>query len=510
MSKKNQSGRYQKLNKIFLILTIVLVYIFPLVDALIIVFLGRIAFWHDPARDFLLALQKPTFIGPPSGIPGIFYGPYWIWAISLMQTISKDPRVITFVIFTVPYFTLFPFLLFKFKKVFGVIPLILIWTLFVFNYIFDYSTQPWNIHLTPLILLLIIYRILFSNYIENKKIKYLPILIDGFLAGILMNFNIAFGTAVIFGIVIFIFYFYFFQTKNRKLSPVIILYLLFFLGVVFSFLPFLIFEVRHNFSQIKTIISVITSPSSVVGYKGFGKQMIVEYFLGIANKPFMIPGVFANLPGLFIFGNIIYLLKKKILNDTEKKLSFLLFFISVGLLSLYLYSKNPVWNYHFIGVEIILFLLLASAVKQFKLLRFILSGYVVFVILINIVNFITFLNIAINKPYTITTLQTKVHILDLIKKDAKENYSVFVYDSAIYTYDYDYLSKWYLKKNVSKNREDTWGNISYLIIPKTSDAVRDDFINNKTPAEKYTTDKIWNIPEGTQIIKRVKIPQTAF
>ena len=510
MSKKNHQGKYNKLIKPLLIAAIILVYVFPLIDALIIIFLGRIAFWHDPARDFLLALQKPTFIGPPSGIPGIFYGPYWIWVISVTQIISKDPRVITFIIFTIPYFTIFPFLLFKFKKILGITPLILIWTLFVFNYIFDYSTQPWNIHLTPLILLLIIYRIIFSNYIENKKIKYQPVLIDGFLAGILMNFNIAFGTAVVFGIVLFISYFYLFQAKNRKLLSIVVLYLLFFSGVVLSFLPFLIFEVRHNFSQIKTIISVITSPSSVVGYKGFGKQMIIEYFLGIANKPFMLPGIFANIPGLFIFGNIIYLLKKKILNDTEKKLSVLLLFVSIGLLSLYLYSKNPVWNYHFIGLEIILFMLLAIAVKQFKLLKFVLSGYVVFVILINIVNFMTFLNIAMSKPYTITTLQTKIYILDLIKKDAKENYSVFVYDPAIYTYDYDYLSQWYLKKNISKNREDAQGNVSYLIIPKTSDAVRKDFIDNKTPAEKYTTDKTWNIPEGTQIIKRVKIPQGVF
>ncbi len=491
--------------KFLFVFGLLFIYIFPLIDALIIVFLGRIAFWHDPARDFLLALQKPTFIGPPSGISGIFYGPYWIWIISIVQIISKDPRIITFTIFTIPYFTLFPFLLFKFKKILGTVPLILIWTLFVFNYIFDYSTQPWNIHLTPIILLLIIYRIIFSNYIENKKIKYLSILIDGFLVGILINFNIAFGTGVLLGISLFILYYYLLRQKSKKILPIIYVYFIFLTGIAFSFLPFLIFEIRHNFSQTKTIISVVLSSSSAVGYRGFGKQMIVEYFLGIANKPFMVRGILGNLPGLFILGSIFYLFKKKLFNDNEKKLSTFLLFLSAGLLSLYLYSKNPVWNYHFIGVEIIILLLLGLIVKHFKILRGLLSVYVVFVILINIVSFATFLKSAINEPYIIISLQTKIHVLDLIKKDAKENYSVFVYDPAIYTYDYDYLSKWYLKKNVLKNREDASGKASYLIIPKTSNAVRQDFINNKTPPEKYITDKTWNIPEGTQIIKRVKI-----
>jgi len=55
---------------------------------------GNISFWYDPARDMLSAwdnLHKLTLIGSTSGIPGIFYGPYWIWLLSIPIFFSKDP-----------------------------------------------------------------------------------------------------------------------------------------------------------------------------------------------------------------------------------------------------------------------------------------------------------------------------------------------------------------------------------------------------------------------------------
>src|SRR3989344_5586868 len=77
---------------------------------------GSIPFWFDPARDLLMALdnlKKPTLIGPPSGIPGIFYGPYWIWMASFSLIFSKDPRFTAVLVSFLPYFTVFPYILFR-------------------------------------------------------------------------------------------------------------------------------------------------------------------------------------------------------------------------------------------------------------------------------------------------------------------------------------------------------------------------------------------------------------
>lgn len=61
-----------------LILLSIILSIIPALGVLQKVFLGDFAFWYDPARDMLSALsnlQKPTLIGPTSGIPGVFMDP---------------------------------------------------------------------------------------------------------------------------------------------------------------------------------------------------------------------------------------------------------------------------------------------------------------------------------------------------------------------------------------------------------------------------------------------------
>src|SRR3989344_163041 len=127
--------KISSLNNILLVLYLVSI-ILPFIIALHSISVGNIPFWYDPARDFLLGqdnIKKLTLIGPTSGIPGIFYGPYWIWLISLGQLVSKDPRVVVFLILAIPYMVIFPFVLFRFKKIFGISTIIILWLYFSFS-----------------------------------------------------------------------------------------------------------------------------------------------------------------------------------------------------------------------------------------------------------------------------------------------------------------------------------------------------------------------------------------
>src|SRR6187551_3411896 len=83
------------------------------------VFSASIPFWYDPARDMLMGwdnLHKFTLIGPTTGIPGLFYGPYWIWMLSLGELFSKDPRIVILIVATLPYLILFPLGLYLFVR----------------------------------------------------------------------------------------------------------------------------------------------------------------------------------------------------------------------------------------------------------------------------------------------------------------------------------------------------------------------------------------------------------
>src|SRR5258706_349978 len=88
-------------------------FLIPLILVLATLFSYNLKLWYDPARDLLSAwnnLSKPTLIGPTSGIPGIFYGPYWIWLLSFGLLFSKNPLIVTFIVATIPYCLIFPLL----------------------------------------------------------------------------------------------------------------------------------------------------------------------------------------------------------------------------------------------------------------------------------------------------------------------------------------------------------------------------------------------------------------
>ena len=119
---------------------------------------GNIPFWYDPARDLLMAwdnLKKPTLIGPTSGIPGIFYGPHWIWLLSIGVAISKDPRFVVFLILTLPHFIFLPLSIVKLQgKLIDWKTMISIWILSIFA-LGSYANQIWSPNLAPLLFFLL-------------------------------------------------------------------------------------------------------------------------------------------------------------------------------------------------------------------------------------------------------------------------------------------------------------------------------------------------------------------
>src|SRR5579862_9684999 len=91
-------GKIKKIKNKFLvtIATLILPFFFVLTNLK----LNAINLWYDPSRDLLTAwdnLTKLTLVGPVSGIPGLHYGPYWIWLLSFGLLFSKNPVIITFI-----------------------------------------------------------------------------------------------------------------------------------------------------------------------------------------------------------------------------------------------------------------------------------------------------------------------------------------------------------------------------------------------------------------------------
>ncbi len=481
--------------------------LFPGLIAIKILIDGSFPFWDDPARDFLLGWEnhsKISLIGPPSGIPGIFYGPYWIWILSLALFISRDPRIVIFLVFTIPYFVGIPFILFKLSKYFAKLSILSGWILFVFSFGIGYSTSAWNPHLAPVLLVFLLYFFINTDLRHPTRSDYVNFLILGGLLGLVLNFHISLGIGLLVGILLYavIQFIRHFQTEKSFLTYFrknVIFFICFLIGLLIVFLPFFIFELRHGFQQVQTILATLTAKGSVVSVKGLSDEAIlVEFFKRLASFLFL-PLPIVEI-GIFFS---IFLLVLKIREFTEKEKSLLLLLLSffIGVITIYLSSKNPVWDYHLRGTEII-FLFLLLLLGKFSTIRYSFFLWAIIVVVINIFGFIQSLS---QNPLLLPGFASKAKVAQLIIKDAKEkDYVIFAYNDSIYTYEYAYLFKWLANKDVPfdpgnnpKNKD-----LVYLIIPPIKDELKENFINFRTKNEIYKTTSTWRIPDGTVIIRR--------
>jgi hypothetical protein len=494
-------SRNWKIILFFIILSLV-----PAIITIGDIYNGRIAFWFDPARDFLLALQNhsnPTLIGQPSGIPGVFYGPYWIWFISFLMLIFKDPRVISFFLLTLPYFLIFPFFLYQITKKLGLVIFFSLWLLFILNFN-GYANQIWNINLFPLFILSAVYFSL-EIYIKQSFSK-LFLFTSGILTGLASSFHLSLGIPLILGIGSFHILSSIIFTKGPKTTRIkisLFSFLLFLVGLIISYTPFILFELRHSFQQISTFINTVKQSLvydlSVVGQTGLSDQQIIAHFFERLNLLLGLQSAIAPLVMLVLLGLFIASFKKKNfkLDRYEVIVLLLIFISSFWIFLIFLINNNPIWEYHFRGLEILFMLLLGVIAKNALGGRLLLAMLALISLSIGIYNLPKNLE---KNNFKVTDLATERQIVKLIVNDANPDFNYQAYSSAIHTYEYDYLFKFYNDKKLNANSANL-----YLIIPKSESSVEQDFINYKAPSDKFDQIRTWEIPDGTTVYRMRRI-----
>lgn len=477
------------------------------------VFSGGFAFWYDPARDLLLGwdnLYKLTLIGPTSGIPGVFYGPYWIWLISFAQLFSKDPRVVLFIIQTLPYLILFPFILSRFSRIFGYTTMLLLWLLFLLSS-YEYLEKVWNPYPAPLLILLTIY-LVFSKTNSFSLKNILRSCFTGFVMGLIINFHLSFGIGMLFGLVIYligemVFYLYTSKDKKNILLQKLFEIGLFFIGLLVAFLPFIAFEVRHQFLQTKTLITALLHHGAVVSLTGLSQTEILAVFWGKISFLLQVPFLPALL--LFLVGLAVYLNQLRIRHTQEKKLEIrlllILFTVSLTILLLYLTTKNPIWSYHFIGFEIIFLLLFGLIINRIRIFQIVFGIWIGCLFINSLFRF--YQQMPVHQENIAGNLAAEEVVVKKIHEESQTtNYVVYAYSTSIYYYEYSYLFRWLYNKNVPYRPELNPENamLIFLIIPPRSDNVKvQDFIHFRAPVKTYSLQAKWTLADGTQILKEV-------
>jgi len=470
---------------------------------------GAIPFWYDPARDMLSAwdnLHKLTLIGSTSGIPGIFYGPYWIWFLSIPVFFSKDPRLATFIVSFIPYMIFFPVILSRFKSYFENDIFLILWILFILTFQ-SYVIFIWNPNNSPLLFLLSIYLILSSLSQKTLTGGLKKVFLAGLATGLALNINLSFGSVFALSSVLFFLLnaaLFLKGTLFTKIKSFFFQLISFLAGIILTFLPFFVFEVRHSFGQTKIALkALLHGGGGVVTIHGLNKWGIIESFFARWTELLHLPsGISLIILAILAIALLLLLLTKKIsFSKSEKILSLFLFSLTLSCLGLYSSVRNPVWDYHFIGIEIFWMLLLGIFLIKIPYIKFIAYGWILLLIVMGTIGLLG----SLKTPVLATdSLIAKEYMVKTISNDAKgKGYSVYAYSPSIYIYEYSYLFRWLAGKEVPYDPALIRpGKEVYLILPPGKKAVLNDFINYRTPAKLYKTVKTWTIPNGTVILKR--------
>ena len=496
----------------FIFLLIFFIWVLTACVAFSYLFSSNIPFWFDPARDMLSAwanLHKVTLIGPPSGIPGFFYGPYWVWWLSFALLLSKDPAVVAGLTMTIPYFVIFFGVLLAFGNMFGKTTSVFLWLLFFISFQ-GYMTQLWNPYLAPIFFLSILYILVFFVEKLRDLKSALPLFIAGLLTGIALNIHISFSVGFSIGCILYLCMqnLFFLRQKNigKQLLQAMLQIGSFLLGIVIVFFPFFLFEVRHGFTQTKVAWNAFVHGGNVVLQHGFTHQEIIAQallrFAQLIRVP-LLPGIVVLVIGLVMY---VYVALRHGYANKEKERNLILLLLSIifCIMAVYLLAKNPIWDYHFDGFEVLWLLLLGVVVSRIKVLSYLLIAWTIFLCVVWSGGFVSSLYV---NPLSRGSLYTKEYIVHTIQQNAgKHEYTVFVYNPAIYTYEYNYLFRWITGNEFSYDPGQIQRKgIVYIVLPQAKEVIRTDFIHFHTPDRLYKTTKTWQIPDGTTILKRERI-----
>lgn len=457
-----------------MVILVLLLIVLAVIPRGVEVFNKNYVFGFDQGRDYLAVKNivddyKFTLIGPEigagsAGFQYIFHGPGYYYLLTIPYILFHgDPYGGVVLMFLLGVLSI-GLAFFVGWKMFGV------WEGYLFALLMaisppliDQSRFIWNSYpTTPLIIL--------SFYFTYLSIKRpVPfIALAAFLAGFIYNFELAIAAPLTLGLV---FFYTFIQRKNKLRS-----YLWLAVGFFISYLPMVLFEARHGFLGIKSIVGYILS-----AHPATGQSSIVSFFPDHVNSfkytffnafpKIENPAIYVFLLFIIVVFGIYFVRKEK--NEQVKKIITYLLCLPIISFIVFTFLKNTVWQhylYHLIIIYLVLFAYICiSAVKgKMKIL------YLIMLVLVGVftIRGIIYANAIATQSFAdyyggTAKMKGKIDAIDYIYKDAKgEKFSLFVFSPAVYTYPYDYLLYWYAAKKYDYVPSQEKKGLIYLLIEK--------------------------------------------
>jgi len=314
-----------------------------------------IGFNTDLARDFLLLenIQETRdipLIGPRSGgIPGVFHGPSWIF-LNLPAFIIGDQNPVIVGWFWILLIVIsLGITYFVGRKVYGHIVGILAAVLVALASIPN-SHNLFNPYGAVIFSPLFLYY-LYKYFIENRA---RDLIFSLFILGVVIQFQVAFGAPLLILAAVIIIY-QIIKRKNFK-------HLLAFIILVVPFSTYLVFDLRHDFLELRSIILYITGNSGEVNDFYF-IDLVKNRYDGIINSLVIVPYASKLVIALTVSVYVSLFYKNIKSNDKYAKFFLLFCYFFVGYWIMTFLFKGVVWSYYYWPFMPLVAIIMASALK---------------------------------------------------------------------------------------------------------------------------------------------------
>lgn len=457
-----------------------------------------IGFNTDLARDFLLlqdvqSSHKIPLIGPRSGgISGVFHGPLWLYVNLPVFLLSNGNPV------AVGWFWVFLNILMIFvcyivgKKISGE------WTGLLSALLMSSISIPWTSTLfNPFgaVLLSPVFLYFFAKYVN--KYTYRNLLISLFVLGLMFQFQVAFAGPILFLTIVCLVPLLAKKGKLKHLSAFFIL--------LFTFSTYILFELRHQFLQVKAILAYVSgNGSKVEAFKLFDflKNRLDGFINGLV--PIQYPSIAVTLILLGLFTYFIYKLITNKKSRTDKFLVLFIYFYT-GYWAISFLFKGVIWGYYYWPFIPISVILISSGIKRINRYVFIPLFVIIFLASFNYSHQYISQSISTYIGKDAGSWQFNYILAKEVfsQKDKTLGYYVFSPDEFGYSprYALDYLAKLNPQVKVSPFKKEP---ITYLLISAPGgkgNGINGDWWKKNRVKIVKTPAKSWTFENGFRIEK---------
>ncbi|OGG26730.1 hypothetical protein A2960_00980 [Candidatus Gottesmanbacteria bacterium RIFCSPLOWO2_01_FULL_39_12b] len=388
----------------------------------------------------IVELKKFRLVGPEGGIKGIFFGPTWYYLIAFIYFVFHgDPRspAILSTIMNTLCVILALMLGKRISKIFG----ILLASFFAFSsYLISISANGFVVDVFLLINLIAIWLLLSA---QNKK----TLLALGLVASLSFHFEPV--VAIGFNLALFIILFRQIRNLNIRYKMLLIIVWL------IPFLPQVIFDIRHEFLQIHSILKAL-------GKQGADLGGSLPLWSRIPDRLFLLIKQFYQTMGknnliltltLFFYLTRGLLQIKHVKNKTVSLICYYSFLLWLIPFLYYTFLFPPgIKSWYFASFPSFYVLLICLGLFfsfRVKIIRFVSFVTIIFLIIVysQPSDYLQNINQKLSSQDP-SSLINELEAISWIYSDSKGvPFRVYNYSPSVYDYPYQYLFWWYAQKN---------------------------------------------------------------